>query len=548
MRVRLAFLFFTVAVSAVFLHHAHGQSPAGSTLDIRENVGLPAVEEGVIQDESHAPATLESIRRTARISSARFDSSGTEYVPGRVIAKFRDGATTAARVSAVSSLSTLSVTSRPAAIAQRPASADFDIVSIDPNDDAEAVAQELSRRPDVEYAQPAYRIHTMFVPNDTLYQSLQWNLRLINMERAWDIQLAQPQCNGACIGSSVTVAVIDTGVAYGNATFQASFPAFTQCAVNADPCPDEQTLSYPDLGQITIPYAAATQLVTAATLGRIVKPRDFIWDTFAPLDFDGHGTHVSGTIGQFTNDGIGTAGVAFNVKLMPVKVIDGFWDRLWGAPNEGTDDVLALGIRYAADNGAKVLNMSIGRTGPPAPVIEDAIRYAVGKGCFIAIAAGNSFGEGNPVEVLAEIASRVKGAVSVAAVNPQRQHAIYSSAWSYIELAAPGGASGQGQGGQVWQQTFDNNFTDTFLRSPAKYGPPRFDVLAYMGYVGTSMATPHVSGLAAMLMQQGITDPAAIEAAMELAAVDLGTPGRDQFYGFGLVDARNTLRGLGLAK
>ena len=93
----------------------------------------------------------------------------------------------------MSSLSTSSLTSRPAAIAQRPASADFDIVKIDPNDDAEAVANELSRRPDVEYAQPAYRVHTMFVPNDPYYQLLQWNLRLINMEKAWDIQLSLPQ-------------------------------------------------------------------------------------------------------------------------------------------------------------------------------------------------------------------------------------------------------------------------------------------------------------------------------------------------------------------
>jgi subtilisin family serine protease len=77
---------------------------------------------------------------------------------------------------------------------------------------------------------------------------------------------------------------------------------------------------------------------------------------------------------------------------------------------------------------------------------------------------------------------------------------------------------------------------------------PRFDVLGFSFYEGTSMATPHVAGVAAMLMQQGITDPAAIEAALEKFATDLGDPGRDSTFGFGLVDARNTLRGLGLAK
>jgi serine protease len=80
------------------------------------------------------------------------------------------------------------------------------------------------------------------------------------------------------------------------------------------------------------------------------------------------------------------------------------------------------------------------------------------------------------------------------------------------------------------------------------YGPPRFDALAYYAFIGTSMAAPHVSGVAAMLMQQGITDPAAIEAALERFADDLGTPGKDDTFGYGLINARKTLRGLGVAR
>ena len=83
---------------------------------------------------------------------------------------------------------------------------------------------------------------------------------------------------------------------------------------------------------------------------------------------------------------------------------------------------------------------------------------------------------------------------------------------------------------------------------PTQFRPPRFDVITYIGYIGTSMATPHVTGVAAMMMQQGITDPAAIEAAMEKFAIDLGAPGRDDLFGFGLIDARAGLRGLGLAR
>jgi serine protease len=303
----------------------------------------------------------------------------------------------------------------------------------------------------------------------------------------------------------------------------------------------------------------ATELAPST---RFVAPHDFIWDDNIPVDLDGHGTHVSGTIGQLTNNGGsnttgdsknggGTAGVAFNVKLMPVKVIDSHWDDIFGSPNQGTDDVVARGIRYAADNGAKVINMSIGRTGPAAPVVESAINYAVGKGCFIAIAGGNDFMSGNPTEVLAEIASRVQGAVSVAAVDRNKGHATYSSTGTWVELSAPGGEfQNFGASGGILQQTLDLDLVNTFELSPAEYArtPPRFDALAYFFATGTSSATPHVTGVAAMLMQQGITNPAAIEAALEQFALDLGDKGRDSTFGFGMIQARDALRGLGLAR
>jgi serine protease len=512
------------------------------SLVVREGVGLPAVYEGFVTDTTHTPGTVETARRIAVHDLQHTDgvgASGIPYARGRVIVKFRDGATAAARADAIAGAS------RTAAIVSRPSYANFDVVRFADNEDAEGVARKLAERPEVEYAQPAYRIHTRFVPNDPGYKEIQWNLPLIGMEAAWDIQ---PQA-----GSAITVAVLDTGMAYANATLTVNIPAWV----------DDSGVHYPALGRVTIPYSAATQLITP---NRIVAPHDFIWDNNQPLDYDGHGTHVAGTIGQLTNDGVGLAGIAFNGKLMPIKVIDSMWDDLFGAPNAGTDLEVARGIRYAADNGAKVINMSIGRTGPPdtAPAVEEAINYAVNKGVFLAIAGGNLFEEGNPKEVLAEIASRVKGAVSVAAIDRNATvgdhrctgsssspscHAWYSTTGSWVELSAPGGSErGYGRDGFIWQQTLDFRFVETYLLPVNEYRAPRFDILADIGYIGTSMATPHVAGVAAMMIQQGITDPAAVEAALERFATDLGTPGRDDTYGYGLIDAQSSLRGLGLAR
>ena len=531
-------------VVAAFVLHVHGQGPASPRV-LFDHFAPSAIEGDNRPDRSHAPDSPETRRRLSLRADAsvgdRTDRRGRHYLPGRVVVKFREAASTAARLAAVAAAA-------PAAnISSRPSYADFDLVTIGANDDAESVVDALASRGEVEYAQLSYRMRPKFKPNDKFYED-QWNLPLIGMESAWDIQPSA--------GSTITVAVLDTGVAYTNVTLDFRGTAFTVDSDGDIGPPFGVGTRYPALGPVRLSFVAATELGPST---RFVSPHDFIWDDETPVDMDGHGTHVSGTIGQLTNNASngtgdtrnagGTAGIAFNVKIMPVKVISTQWDDIFLSPHVGTDDIVARGIRYAADNGAKVINMSFGEIGDSSPVIESAMRYAAGKGVFMAISAGNEFEDGNPTEIPASIAQRVDGAVSVAAIDRAKNHAYYSNTGSWVELAAPGGSfRGFDKVGGVLQQTLDLLVVETYMSSPAQFTAPRFDALAYYYFTGTSMAAPHVSGVAAMLMQQGITDPAAIEAALEKFATDLGDPGRDPMFGFGLVEARNTLRGLGLTK
>lgn len=509
----------SLALAAVLLSSGRAQSPPEPASPVRSVVEgaaqSPAVDTGRIEDAVPADS-----RRTPRVDRSG-PSRDLPYVPGKVIVKFREGLDTP----------TLEVGRREVARTFRarrlirPSYADFDLLYVDESADVEAIAGRLAARADVEYAQAAYKVRPYFRPNDPFF-SRQWNLQLIGMEQAWDINEGGAE--------SVVVAVLDTGVAYLDATVEFFADAFTDGGV-----------TYPPLGRILVPFAAAPDLATA---GRFASPRDFIYDDASPVDTDGHGTHVASTIGELANNGVGVAGIAFKARIMPVKCISGTWDDIFDSPYVGTDDVVARAIRYAADNGAKVINLSLGRNGgPPAPAIGDAMRYAVSRGAFLAVAAGNDYENGNPVERLAEQAAPIDGAIVVAAVGPDGARAYYSSVQSYVEIAAPGG-NRRITDGFVYQQTYDPRFTDLFVLPPSQYGPPRFDTFAYMGYTGTSMATPHVAGLAALLVSQGITNPAAIEAAIKRFAVDKGTTGRDDEYGDGLIAPRATLRGLGLAR
>jgi serine protease len=391
--------------------------------------------------------------------------------------------------------------------------------------DPEGLSAALRLQPEVEWAQPNYWYQLKTTPNDPSY-TRQWNFDLINMPRAWDIN------NGS--SDSMIVAVIDSGVTTVTTSF--GFPLWTGSRIET----------------VNIPFRTNTDI----NASRILAGRDFIFWNGPVLDMVGHGTHVAATAVEETNNAVALAGIAHRARLMPLKVCIGYWElqivtSAQGIPGfvdpreEGgcSTSAMVQAIRFAADNGAQVANVSIGGPGA-SPALLDALQYAVGRGTFISIAIGNEFEDGNPTEYPAAYAPQVEGAMAVGAVGRSSRRAFYSNTGSHLEIMAPGGDSRDGGvAGVVLQMSLDEDLFDPFTIIR-----PRFDSYVETPNQGTSMAAPHVAGVAALLRSQGITSPAAIEAALKRFAHDLGPAGRDNDFGFGLIDARATLRGLGVAR
>jgi len=493
------------------------------------------------------PATYLEPHRIEQLAQAV--RMGVHYLPGEVIVKFKSGMAPADQNRALASMA-----SHPTHDTIEWHS-DFAIVRDASQPDAHIMAARLRSQPEVEYAEPNFFVHVdplerrfsapppaslpaptrraatasvgrvNGVPNDTDYAAFQWNFSLLNMPSAWDLQ---PGGNPDLI-----VAVIDTGITVAAANLV--YPVWTGSSF--------QTLTMPAIVNTDLPAS------------RLTLAKDFIGTRISPAapiaDLDGHGTHVSGTIAQATNNGFLVSGIAYNVRIMPVKVCSQYWDLMirrgvTGTPGfepevDGTcsNTDLADGIRYAVDQGARVLNISLGG-GAQSVTVLNALQYAVSKGAFVALSMGNEFAEGDPIQYPAAYAPGIDGVMSVAAVGVNSTHASYSSSGDYCEIAAPGGdlVPARVDKGVIWQSTLNPNNVLTSLTVP------RFDIYTKVGYTGTSMAAPHVAGLAALLMsQQPKLTGAQVEQIIKASALDIGTPGKDTLTGFGLIQPRKALFG-----
>lgn len=326
----------------------------------------------------------------------------------------------------------------------------------------------LTNRPEVIRSEKNGLLRAFTLPNDPSYASYQaWHYEMLRLPQGWSIQTGN---------SSVTVAVVDSGVSKTHPDLAANLVQGYDF-VDGDSDPSD-----------TVPY----------------------YDPGNNHDNDvtsSHGTHVIGTISAVTNNGEGMAGVAWNVKIMPIRVL--------GNDGYGTTSAIAQGIRYAADNNVQVINLSLGGSSSSfSQEIKDQIDYAVAMGITVVAAAGNdSTAVGFP--------ARLDNVIAVAALGSDRKLAWYSNYGSEIDVCAPGGTGDTNvRTDWIWSTGYD--------KTPGGYGNN------YQGMIGTSMATPHISGLAALLYLTGVTDPIAIKQRLQSRASDLGPAGQDSQYGYGM--------------
>jgi serine protease len=409
-----------------------------------------------------------------------------DFVPGEVVVRYEDGTTRAERVAtqAATGTGTQDVTAPQTRV-----------LDVRDGDTVAATVRELRDRPDVEYAAPNMIARTAaFFPDDPGrggagdWKTLQWNFLEtagINAPQAWSNARAA-KAPGA---RGVTIAVLDTGIAYSNRG------RYRQA---------------PDLAKT-----------------RFVSGYDFVAGDPYPFDQNGHGTFVTGILAQSTDNGSGVTGLAYRARIMPVRVLD--------SRGEGTATDIEKGIRFAIRKRVDVINLSLEFgtevRASEIPGIIGAIRDANRAGIVMVAASGN---EGERTIAYPARATQV---IAVGATTENKCLADYSNGGTGLDIVAPGGGPDanlqgdanckpfSGSGREITQQTFKGSTIRRFgLRTEE----------------GTSMASPHVAAAAAYVIATQTAganpSPAAVEARLKATARDLGAPGPDASYGAGLVD------------
>lgn len=360
--------------------------------------------------------------------------------------------------------------------------------------DWEEIIRYYDSLPEVEYAEPDYKVEPFFTPNDPEYTN-QWHFSQLGMESVWDTTMGD---------ASVKVAVIDSGIAYTD-----------------DPDnPDDNGLA-PDL---------------ADTAFDTDNAYDYVDEDNIAYDDLQHGTHVAGTIAQSTNNSIGCAGMSPNVTILPLKIFSGKLDTTKQGNNVA---ITAQAIEDASDAGADIINMSFGNL-VYNQIIEDACNYAYSQGSTLFAGTGNF----SAMTGFVSYPAGCENVIAVGAVDYAKNLAPYSDYGNDdynnpdntgVDIVAPGGdvdadLNGDSNPDGVLQQTiigYQNS-------GGTEYIDYTFDYI-YMN--GTSMATPHASALGALLKSAYPNlSPKQIKQIIVNSAEDLGSTGYDEQYGYGLIN------------
>lgn len=340
-------------------------------------------------------------------------------------------------------------------------------------------ALRLARDPAVVSVEPDATGSVQFTPNDPLYLTDpsfgvgQWGIRKAHVDQAWDITRGS---------AAVTVAVIDTGI----------------------------DANHPDLAGVALP---GTTFVTSP---------DPSCAPGSTIDDNGHGTHVAGLIGANGNNGQGIAGVAFGVRILPIKALD--------CTGSGLLSDVASSITWATDHGARIINISLGSSAAQA-TLQDAIRYALAHNVFVVAAAGNcgvvSTRCGSVNEP--QYPGAYPESFAVAATDRNDLRASFSNENSYVALSAPGVT--------IWSTT------PTYPTTLSRANP---GTSSYAAFQGTSQAAPFVAGVAALLLSKDPTlTVSQLADRLRSTADDLGVAGPDPDFGAGRVNAVRALTATG---
>jgi serine protease len=414
--------------------------------------------------------------------------------PGKVIVRYHGDASRGERVHALRETGTRTSAILPGGSRE---------LEIADGDTIHGALAELRAQRAVAYAVPDYVAHSAdFIPNDpgreTVaggWRAVQWNFigdNSVNAPAAWDLARQA----GAPGGRGAVVAVLDSGVAYEN------YRSFRRA---------------PDL------YAT-----------RFVRGYDWVDRDRHPDDEESHGTHVTGTIAQKTNNRRGVTGLAYGVKIMPLRVLD--------RDGNGNGSDISRAIRYATKHGADVINMSVefnaSETARDIPDVISAIRYAERKGVVLVAASGN--------EGIGKVAypARATQVISVGATTASGCLADYSNAGRGLDVVAPGGGADAPLDGDPYDDSHcDASNPDRRIFQETLWGDVRHFRL--VGFEGTSFASPHVSAIAALLIATkrlgSHPRPAEVRRRIVDTARDIGPAGYDSHYGAGMVDAAAAL-------